>query len=70
VIIVEPRAGEFPNRRRTKPLRQELLALGAGSELTRSIDDILFHRNLPVDVRHNAKINREALAVWAERRLR
>jgi acyl-CoA synthetase (AMP-forming)/AMP-acid ligase II len=69
VIIVEPRAGEFPNRRRTEQLRQELLALGAGSELTRLIADVLFHRNLPVDVRHNAKINREALAVWAERRL-
>ncbi len=30
----------------------------------------LFHRSLPVDVRHNAKINREALAAWAEKSLR
>ena len=30
---------------------------------------ILFHRNLPVDVRHNAKINRELLALWASQQL-
>ncbi len=30
---------------------------------------VFFHRSLPVDVRHNAKINREALALWATRRL-
>jgi acyl-coenzyme A synthetase/AMP-(fatty) acid ligase len=30
---------------------------------------ILFHDSLPVDVRHNAKINREGLAKWAETRL-
>jgi hypothetical protein len=30
----------------------------------------LLRRALPVDVRHNAKIRREALAVWAQRRLR
>jgi len=30
---------------------------------------VLFHRSLPVDVRHNAKINREALARWATRLL-
>ena len=30
---------------------------------------ILFHRELPVDVRHNAKINRERLAEWAARQL-
>ncbi|MDO8629714.1 MAG: fatty acid CoA ligase family protein [Phycisphaerales bacterium] len=31
---------------------------------------ILFHRSLPVDIRHNAKINRERLAVWATRQYR
>jgi olefin beta-lactone synthetase len=31
---------------------------------------ILFHRSLPVDIRHNAKINRELLAVWAAKRLK
>lgn len=30
---------------------------------------ILFHRSLPVDIRHNAKINRELLADWAARHI-
>jgi acyl-CoA synthetase (AMP-forming)/AMP-acid ligase II len=30
---------------------------------------ILFHAHLPVDVRHNSKINREQLAEWAARQL-
>ncbi|MEW6074298.1 MAG: fatty acid CoA ligase family protein [Planctomycetota bacterium] len=31
---------------------------------------VLFRRRFPVDVRHNAKIERRALARWAERRVR
>ncbi len=46
-------------------LRQELLALGARHVHTRSIRTILFHPGFPVDIRHNAKIFREKLAVWA-----
>ena len=48
-------------------LREELLALGAASELTGDIKTILFHPAFPVDIRHNAKIFREKLAVWAGR---
>jgi acyl-CoA synthetase (AMP-forming)/AMP-acid ligase II len=51
-------------------LRGELLALGAARLHTRAISTILFHPSFPVDIRHNAKIFREKLAVWAERRLR
>lgn len=51
-------------------LREELLALGATHEATRDVTTILFHRRFPVDIRHNAKIGREALARWAERQLR
>jgi olefin beta-lactone synthetase len=50
-------------------LRRELLALGAAHPHTRAINTILFHNQFPVDVRHNAKIFREKLAVWAARRL-
>jgi acyl-CoA synthetase (AMP-forming)/AMP-acid ligase II len=46
-------------------LRQELLALGARHPHTREIKTILFHPSFPVDIRHNAKIFRERLAVWA-----
>ena len=37
---------------------------------TKGIETILFHPAFPVDIRHNAKIFREKLAVWAARRLR
>ncbi len=70
VIVIEPERGRFPRGSRVGGLRAELLALGAGNELTRDIRHVLFHPSLPVDVRHNAKINREALAAWAVRRIR
>jgi acyl-CoA synthetase (AMP-forming)/AMP-acid ligase II len=47
----------------------ELLALGAAHEHTKTIKTILYHPGFPVDIRHNAKISREKLAAWAEKRL-
>ncbi|MFT7463214.1 MAG: acyl-CoA synthetase (AMP-forming)/AMP-acid ligase II, partial [Pseudohongiellaceae bacterium] len=47
----------------------ELLALGAAHDHTRLIETVLFHDSFPVDVRHNAKIFREQLAVWASKQL-
>jgi acyl-CoA synthetase (AMP-forming)/AMP-acid ligase II len=44
----------------------ELLERGAKSSLTQSIRKVLFHSEFPVDVRHNAKIFREKLSLWAE----
>ncbi|MGB2984406.1 MAG: fatty acid CoA ligase family protein [Phycisphaerae bacterium] len=70
VIVVEPQAGRFPGRLRAKAFREELLQLGRSNSLTYRIEAVLFHRSLPVDVRHNAKINRESLAMWATERLR
>jgi acyl-CoA synthetase (AMP-forming)/AMP-acid ligase II len=46
-------------------LTEELLALASASELTKNIKYILFHSGFPVDIRHNAKIGREKLAIWA-----
>ena len=43
----------------------ELLALAAADALTQDITTVLFHQRFPVDVRHNSKIAREQLAVWA-----
>jgi acyl-CoA synthetase (AMP-forming)/AMP-acid ligase II len=51
-------------------IRAELRALGSRHALTREIQSILFHPAFPVDVRHNAKIFREKLAVWAAGELR
>jgi acyl-CoA synthetase (AMP-forming)/AMP-acid ligase II len=49
-------------------VRSELLTLGSKHAHTAGIRQILFHPGFPVDVRHNAKIFREKLAVWAAAR--
>ncbi len=46
-------------------LIEELKALGAKHAQTRKIEHFLFHPAFPVDIRHNSKIFREKLAVWA-----
>ena len=51
-------------------IRAELRELGSRHEMTRDIQTFLFHPAFPVDVRHNAKIFREKLALWAARQLR
>ena len=53
----------------TDQLTTELLSLGAKYEITRPIKTILYHDSFPVDIRHNSKIFREKLAVWASRQL-
>ncbi|MBA2389692.1 MAG: AMP-binding protein [Geodermatophilaceae bacterium] len=63
-VELEPAADPRP------ALTAELLVLGAGHEHTAAINTVLFHRGFPVDIRHNAKIDRVALAGWAARRLR
>jgi acyl-CoA synthetase (AMP-forming)/AMP-acid ligase II len=50
-------------------IHQELVAIGADHEVTKNIKTFLFHPEFPVDIRHNAKIFREKLAVWAEEKL-
>lgn len=70
VIIVEPEAGQFPRTTADQDLlRRELLALGQANPLTATIQTVLFHRALPVDIRHNVKIFREKLAPWAAQQL-
>jgi acyl-CoA synthetase (AMP-forming)/AMP-acid ligase II len=67
VIIVElnsrlTRSGWFG-------LVEELAALAKANPRTQAIETFLRHPDFPVDPRHNAKINREALAAWAAREL-
>ena len=49
-------------------LRTELRSLAQQFAHTRCLQHLLFHPGFPVDIRHNAKIGREALAVWAATR--
>ncbi len=53
-----------------KELANELLGLAESQPLTKSISHILFHDNFPVDIRHNSKIFREKLALWAEGKIK
>jgi hypothetical protein len=46
-----------------------LRALGVSFALTSRVERFLLHPKFPVDIRHNAKIGREKLAVWAAGRL-
>jgi acyl-CoA synthetase (AMP-forming)/AMP-acid ligase II len=46
-------------------LTAQLLELGAKHDHTKAIQRFLFHPGFPVDIRHNAKIFREKLRVWA-----
>jgi acyl-coenzyme A synthetase/AMP-(fatty) acid ligase len=50
-------------------LAAELAALAKTNPRTLAIETFLRHPAFPVDPRHNAKINREALAVWAGKKL-
>jgi acyl-CoA synthetase (AMP-forming)/AMP-acid ligase II len=70
VIVIEPEAGQFPaGPDAEEAFRAELQALASATPLTASIRDVLFHPSLPVDTRHNVKIQRESLRSWAAERL-
>ena len=47
----------------------EVRKLGQGFVHTGRIETVLIHPGFPVDIRHNAKIGREQLALWAERKM-
>ena len=53
------------------PAQQELLidqlrSLASSHEATQGIDRFIFTRRMPVDIRHNSKINREQLSEQAQ----
>ncbi|WP_040779821.1 fatty acid CoA ligase family protein [Nocardia pneumoniae] len=64
VLCVEVKPGADP-----VSVERALRAHGAQFDRTRMIADFLVHPSFPVDIRHNAKIGRERLAVWAAKRL-
>jgi acyl-coenzyme A synthetase/AMP-(fatty) acid ligase len=68
VLCVELEAGV--GRAQHDRIRTELLELGSGFENTEGIGTVLFHPGFPVDIRHNAKIGRGALAAWAVPRVK
>jgi olefin beta-lactone synthetase len=68
VICIEPyRNNTLP---KPKQFRKELLDLSKKHVHTAAIETILFHKQFPVDIRHNSKIFREELAVWASKKIK
>ena len=59
---------EVPPTKHPKRL-SELQEIAKTHTSTLGIQDFLPHPGLPVDIRHNAKINREKLSLWAEEKL-
>ncbi|MCU0461427.1 MAG: fatty acid CoA ligase family protein [Bacteroidales bacterium] len=51
-------------------IMDELKELGKMCNITKNINDILFKKEFPVDPRHNAKIFREKLALWASKKIK
>jgi hypothetical protein len=66
VICVQLKKGFRPTRK----LILELSNMGNSSPMTKGISDILFKKDFPVDPRHNAKIFREKLAIWASKEIK
>jgi acyl-CoA synthetase (AMP-forming)/AMP-acid ligase II len=70
VLVVEPWPDRRPkSRTQRRELTGQLRSIAQQHAHTRNIEHVLVHRSFPVDIRHNAKIFREKLAVWAARRL-
>ena len=68
VLCVELRAGVDKDQH--KRIANELRHIGNGFVNTAKVERFVFHPKFPVDIRHNAKISREKLAVWAARELK
>lgn len=51
-------------------IEKELLEMAAAHDQSSGIKDFVVHPAFPVDIRHNAKINRTLLGKWATKRLR
>ena len=67
VLCVELNPNVAETRR--PEIEKELLKLGGQRSLTADVKTILFHPSFPVDIRHNSKIFREKLTVWATEQL-
>jgi acyl-CoA synthetase (AMP-forming)/AMP-acid ligase II len=67
VVCIELEAG-VPAREWPR-IERELRQWRERAECTRGLDTFLRHDGFPVDIRHNAKIGREKLAMWAAGRL-
>ncbi|HEV3439461.1 MAG TPA: fatty acid CoA ligase family protein [Gemmata sp.] len=69
VLCVELEGGQLPRASDALTIQNTLTQTANSRPHTRAIETFLFHPGFPVDVRHNSKIFREKLAVWADKKL-
>ncbi|MEM9943284.1 MAG: fatty acid CoA ligase family protein, partial [Planctomycetota bacterium] len=70
IVILEPHREFFPrNESDQKRLISEVREIMSEHWQTNGIQEILIRQQLPVDIRHNSKIFREKLSVWAQQQL-
>jgi len=70
VMVIQPHEDDMPQTdQQREALLGEIRELAAANPLTEAIDCFLLHPSFPVDIRHNAKIFREKLSVWAAERV-
>jgi acyl-CoA synthetase (AMP-forming)/AMP-acid ligase II len=69
VLWVQLEDGRVPGAAEASALRDRLAQCSRGRPQTLGLTTFLFLPGLPVDVRHNSKIFREKLAVWADKTL-
>lgn len=65
ILIIELNSEHWSKK--SHRLAEEILRLGQKYSHTKLIRKALFFKRLPVDIRHNAKINREWLGAWAQK---
>ncbi|MEA1969276.1 MAG: fatty acid CoA ligase family protein [Thermodesulfobacteriota bacterium] len=65
VICIEP----VSKMKNPQEFILELKELALSNGLTENIKEILIHKSFPVDIRHNSKIFREQLSIWAQKKL-
>lgn len=71
VMVVEPEKDHWPGGKyEQEALADDLRELASRYWQTDTIMHFLFHRSLPVDIRHNSKIFREKLRPWAAKRVK
>ncbi len=70
-MVVEPYPNARPeNEVEAERIQAEVLEILGKNALTNRIRRVFICESFPVDVRHNAKINRELLAEWASAKLK
>jgi acyl-CoA synthetase (AMP-forming)/AMP-acid ligase II len=69
VLCVELASDKNFNSSQKEKIIADLRQTGAKYRQTQSIQDFLIHESFPVDIRHNAKIFREKLKLWAEKEI-